>query len=161
MWGRLTVAERRARRTLLDLIVIVGGDPGLWALALRLEVSESRAAELLSALERKGFLVRDQRSDTITAAYPLSTHPTQHRVTLEGRGQQVYALCAIDALGVAPTFKDAVIARATCRHCGRPTCVHVEEEQVVGADPPDTVVWYSHPELLKSRAPALNLAEVH
>ena len=34
------------------------------------------------------------------AFYPFSGHPTPHRVRFDGR--EVYAMCAIDALGVAP-----------------------------------------------------------
>ena len=161
MWGRLTVAERRARRVLLWLILTEGRDPGLKAIASRLEVSESTAAKLLSALERKGFLVRDRHSTTITAAYPLSTRATPHRVMLIGGGQQGYGLCAIDALGVGPAFRDAAIITANCPHCGRSIAVHVEENQVVAVEPRGTVVWYSLPELLTKRAPTLNLAEAH
>lgn len=161
MWGRLTAAERRVRRALLGLILTEGRDPGLKAIASRLEVSESTAAKLLSALERKGFVVRDPHSTTITAAYPLSTRPTRHRVMLMGGGQLGYALCAIDALGVGQAFGDAVIARTNCPHCGRSIAVHVEEDRVVAVEPRGTVVWYSLPELLTKRAPTLNLAEAH
>ncbi len=161
MWGRLTANERRARRALLGLILATGRDPSLKALASRLEVSESVAAKLLSALERKGFLVRDERSNTIKAAYPLSTRPTQHQVMLTGKGERRYALCAIDALGVGPFFGAAVTANAKCPHCGRSIRVHVEEGQVVAVKPAGVVVWYTLSELLTKRVSKLNLAEAH
>jgi hypothetical protein len=161
MWGRLTARERQARRALLELILTTGRDPGLKALASRLNVSESEAAKLLSALERKGFLVRDQRSNRIKAAYPLSTRPTQHQVMLKDTGQRRYALCAIDALGVAPLFGGAVIANAKCPHCGRSIRVHVEDNQIMAVKPAGVVVWYTLSELLTKQEPNLNLAEAH
>ncbi len=161
MWGLLTSKERRARRTLLRLILTTGRQPGLKALASRLEASESTVAKLLSALERKGFLVRDHRSNKITAAYPLSTRPTQHQVMLKDQGQRRYALCAIDALGVGPLLGASVVARSQCPHCGRSIRVHVEGNQIAAVEPPGTVVWYGRPELLTKRRPNLNLAETH
>ena len=161
MWGQLTARERRARETLLGLILATGQDPGLKTLASRLEVSDRAAARLVAVLERKGFLVRDQRSNNITVAYPLSTRPTHHRVTLRGRGQRRYALCAIDALGVGPAFGAAVRAHSHCPQCGRAIRVDVTENQVVSVKPPSTLIWYSQPELLTERGPQVNLAEVH
>ncbi len=161
MWGRLTTTERRVRRNLLRLLLTTGRDPGLKVLASRLDVSESEAAKLLSALERKGFLVRDQRSNRIKAAYPLSTRPTQHQVMLKDTGQRRYALCAIDALGVASLFGGAVIANAKCPHCGRSIRVHVEDNQIMAVKPAGVVVWYTLSELLTKQQPNLNLAEAH
>ena len=161
MWGQLTANEGRARRALLGLILKTGRNPGLKALASRLRVSESAADKLLSALVRKGFLVRDQRSNKITAAYPLSTRPTQHRVMLKDTGQRRYALCAIDALGVGPLFDTAVFAHSECPHCGGSIRVHVEENQIVAVKPAGVVVWYTLSELLSKRASKLNLAEAH
>lgn len=161
MWGSLTTKERLTRRTLLRLMLTTGRGPSLKALASRLEVSESAAAKLLSALERKGFLVRDQRSNTITAAYPLSIRPTHYRLTLKERGRQRYAMCAIDALGVGPLFGVAVIVNATCPQCGRSIRIHVEENQIVAVKPIGAVVWDGLPDLLTKQESNLNLAKTH
>jgi len=161
MWGPLTASERRARKALLELILRTGRDPGLKALASRLEMSESAAAKLLSALERKGCLVRDQRSDTITAAYPLSLRPTHYRLTLKDKGRQRYAMCAIDALGVGPLFGVAVIVNAKCPHCGRSMCIYVDGTQIVAVKPVEIVVWDGLPERLTQQMPHLNLAKTY
>jgi hypothetical protein len=161
MWGSLTSQERLARRTLLELILTTGRGPSLKALASRLEISESAAAELLSALERKGCLVRDQRSNMINAAYPLSLRPTHYRLTLKDKGQQRYAMCAIDALGVGPLFGVAVIVNAACPHCGRSIRIQIEESQIVAVKPARVVVWDSLPDLLTKPEPSLNLAKTH
>ncbi|MBZ0170688.1 Alkylmercury lyase [Candidatus Methylomirabilis lanthanidiphila] len=161
MWGQLTANERRARKALLDLILTTGRGPSLKALASRLEVSESEAAELLSALERKGCLVRGQRSNMIKAAYPLSTRPTQHCVALNGTDQQCYALCAIDALGVAPLFGVPVTVSTACQQCGRPISIVLRPGGIVSCDPSTTAVYDSLPQPLTRRSVELNLAKVH
>ncbi|PWB81845.1 MAG: hypothetical protein C3F08_01085 [Candidatus Methylomirabilota bacterium] len=161
MWGPLTATERCARKALLELILRTGRDPGLKALASRLEVSEALADELLSALEQKGLLVRDQRSNQIAAAFPLSTRPTQHQIMLKGKGKPRYANCAIDALSVGPLFGAAVIVNATCPHCGRSIRIHVEENQIAAVEPPGAVVWDGLPGPLMKRAPKSDLAEAY
>ena len=80
---------------------------------------------------------------------------------LKDQGRRRYALCAIDALGVGPLLRTAVIAHSECLHCGRSIRVHVEGNQIAAAEPPGTVVWYGRPELLTKRESNLNLAEAH
>ena len=161
MWGRLPKKEGLARRALLALILREGRDPGLKAIASRLQVSESATAKLLAALERKGFLVRSKPSKRITAAYPLSTRPTRHRVTLNGEGPGGYALCAIDALGVGPAFRATAIAQSDCPHCGRSIRIRVEKNRIMAVEPPSTVVWYSRPGLLLKGESNVSLVETH
>ena len=71
-------------------------------------------AQTREALERLGLeaddvfgtlaredLVHLDREGEIRVAYPFSGHPTAHRVRLPS-GHEAYAMCAIDALGIAP-----------------------------------------------------------
>jgi hypothetical protein len=46
------------------------------------------------------------RRGAILVAYPFSGRATAHRVQLEGR--EVYAMCAIDALGIAPMLGERI-----------------------------------------------------
>lgn len=43
----------------------------------------------------------------IAVAYPFSGRPTAHRIRFPS-GHQAYAMCAIDALGVAPMFEEPI-----------------------------------------------------
>ena len=78
----------------------------------RIEVSA--AAEHLG-LEPDGALETLAREDLvhrgadgeIAVAYPFSGRPTSHRVRFPG-GHEVDAMCAIDALGIAPMFGEAI-----------------------------------------------------
>jgi hypothetical protein len=78
----------------------------------RLEVSAAAArigADAESALVRlaRNDLVHlDQRGE-ISVAYPFSGRPTAHKVRFPG-GHEAYAMCALDALGIAPMFGQSI-----------------------------------------------------
>lgn len=88
MWDSLTTKARLAPHTLLGLIPTTGRGPTLKTLTSRLEVSEPAAAKRLAVLERKGFLVRTQRSNAIKAIYPLSIRPSHYHLARKDEGQQ-------------------------------------------------------------------------
>jgi hypothetical protein len=64
------------------------------------------AEHALATLARED-LVHRGADDEITVAYPFSGRPTAHRVRFPG-GHEVEAMCAIDALGIAPMFGEPI-----------------------------------------------------
>ena len=66
--------------------------------ASRLEIEVEPA---LAALAREDLVHHDPATGEILVAYPFSGRPTTHRVRIDGR-EEVFAMCAIDALGIAP-----------------------------------------------------------
>jgi alkylmercury lyase len=82
----------------------------------------------------------------VTVAYPFSGQPTRQRVELDGF-PAVYAMCAIDALGIpAMTGRDGRIT-ATDPHDSAPVVVSVKAVQRAGGGqwrwtPADAVVVY-------------------
>jgi hypothetical protein len=158
MWGTLDAGERDARRALLYLLA-EGAIADASALAASLGCSASQGAHLLEALVAKGYVVRGG-VDGILAAYPLSVRPTRHRVTLEG-GRAVYALCAVDALGVSPLFGVDTVIETHCPHCERAIRLDVRSGDVQGAVPSTAVLWYSMADLLEKRIEGLDLSAEH
>lgn len=65
------------------------------AQALGIELGEA-----LADLERRDVLRLEPSGGAVAVAYPFSGTPTPHRVTLRGSGAPVFAMCAIDALGI-------------------------------------------------------------
>lgn len=59
------------------------------------------------------------RADEIDLAYPFSAGPTPFALHLTG-GRQRYAVCAIDALGIAPMLGEPVGIVSECHHCRMP-----------------------------------------
>ncbi|MGH3012248.1 MAG: alkylmercury lyase family protein [Gaiellaceae bacterium] len=60
------------------------------------------AEDALATLSREDLVHRGAEG-TIAVAYPFSGRPTAHRVRFPS-GHEIDALCAIDALGIAPMF---------------------------------------------------------
>jgi hypothetical protein len=64
------------------------------------------AEQGLKTLAREDLVHRGSDGE-ITVAYPFSGRPTAHRIRFPG-GHEVDAMCAIDALGIAPMFGEQV-----------------------------------------------------
>jgi Alkylmercury lyase len=56
--------------------------------------------DLLAELEQRDLIGRDPVTSEVVVAYPFSARETPHRVELIDDGTRVYAMCAIDALGI-------------------------------------------------------------
>ncbi len=59
------------------------------------------------------------RDGLVDIAYPFSASPTPFVVRVGG-GDERYACCAVDALGLAPMVGQRVEIRSRCHHCGTP-----------------------------------------
>ncbi|KAK5074558.1 hypothetical protein LTR70_010154 [Exophiala xenobiotica] len=106
--------------------------------------------EILCEMHKRDY-VRVDKSGSIIAAYPFSIRPTRHRVELEN-GVTVFAMCAIDALGIPPMANsDATIYSST--DSGIEVRVIFRQQQI-SWDPPETVV------LIGTETPAGAAADV-
>lgn len=115
-----------------------GGPPPSTWIAQRAAERHLDAAAALAELERCDLLRCDPARGAIVVAYPFSGVPTAHRVAIAG-AQQVYAMCAIDALGIPFMLgRDAVIT-STDPWSGDAVRVMVRGGQARW-DPPDAVV---------------------
>jgi hypothetical protein len=103
--ARLTEAGRELYFWILRRFATDGrpssGD--LRAAAERLGLDTEDALETLSRQD----LVHRGRDGEISVAYPFSGRPSAHRVRFPS-GHEVDAMCAIDALGIAPMFGEAI-----------------------------------------------------
>jgi hypothetical protein len=77
--------------------------------------AETRAAAEQFGLDVEGALERFAREDLVQVdrkgeigvAYPFAGRPTAHHVRFQS-GHEAYAMCAIDALGIAPMFDEPI-----------------------------------------------------
>jgi hypothetical protein len=90
-------AARALHREVLGTFAATGLAPDREELGAR--VLDWQLAPLLTELHEGDVIRLDDRGE-IRAAYPFSAVPTPHRVAIDG-GPTVYAMCAIDALGIA------------------------------------------------------------
>jgi len=110
--GRETAVSRRVLQLFVDrggpipLEEIVAGFP---------DVSPESTRQALLKLDDDD-LIRMQAGH-VDLAYPFSALPTPWVVRLPG-GQERFACCAVDALGIAPMLGLPVGIRSRCHHCG-------------------------------------------
>ena len=95
----LSDPERALHRRILRAFARGAAPGGLqfddWARELGLDPAQANAALALHDLVH-----RETQTGTVTVAYPFSATSTRHRVRLRS-GVEVFAMCAIDALGIA------------------------------------------------------------
>lgn len=127
-------------QAILHHFIKTGQAPTAAALTMILACSPVEVETMLAELAAK-CLYRDPVGGEILAAYPFSARPTPHRLHLLN-GQEVYALCAIDALGVSAMLDQPVTIRSSCAHCGLPVSLEVQGERVVTIQPSSVVIWY-------------------
>ena len=81
--------------------------------------------ETLVALDEDDLI--QVREGQVDMAYPFSAIPTPFVAWLAD-GQERYACCAIDALGIAPMLGQHVRIRSQCHHCRTSLEVSVDPE---------------------------------
>jgi hypothetical protein len=114
-WRARTVprdpAERAVHQAVLQSFAATGRPPARAALARAAEAHGATAEAVLASLHNAD-VIRLDPARQVRVAYPFSAVPTRHRVQLAG-GVEVWAMCAIDALGMpAMLGVDAVITSA-------------------------------------------------
>jgi Alkylmercury lyase len=96
------------------------------------------AEAALETLERED-LVHRGADGAITVAYPFSGRPTAHRVRFP-TGHEVDAMCAIDALGIAPMFGQRIDVESRDPVSGEQVRAWVTPDGAAGWSPESAVV---------------------
>lgn len=78
----------------------------------------------LELLAREDLVHHDSTTGEILVAYPFSGRPTAHRVRINGR--DVFAMCAIDALGMAPMLGEPIAIASRDPHTGEEIRIELE-----------------------------------
>jgi Alkylmercury lyase len=123
--GRIAPAERGLRavhQAVLRSFVRTGTAPGMPSLAKHAVPFE--VSQVLAELADGDFLYLDDAGQ-ITAAYPFSAVPTRHRVQISGEAA-VFAMCAIDALGISAMTGRPVVIESADPSTGEPVTVEVD-----------------------------------
>jgi hypothetical protein len=123
--GRVAPAERGLRavhQAVLRSFVQTGVAPGMPSLTKHAAPFE--VSQVLAELADGDFVCLDQAGQ-ITAAYPFSALPTRHRVRISGAAA-VFAMCAIDGLGVSAMAGLPVVIESADPSTGEPVTVRVD-----------------------------------
>jgi Alkylmercury lyase len=138
--GRVAPGERGLRavhQAVLRSFVQAGAGPGISGLAAH--VAPSGVADVLAELADGDFVCLD-RAGQVSVAYPFSVPPTAHRVQIAGHAT-VFAMCAIDALGVSAMTGLPVVIESADPSTAEPVIVEVDGD--TSAWDPATAVVYA------------------
>jgi len=128
-WSGLTPDTQELHHQILRAYMETGHPPKIATLNLT----------LIRDLEDRDFVVVGDGG--IRAAYPFSTSPTAHLVEISG--QEIAAVCAIDALGTAAMVASPVQVQSQCPVCDATIQVSVDATGLGLSDAthPDARVW--------------------
>jgi Alkylmercury lyase len=133
----VTPAARAVHKAILRSFATTGRAPDRATLA---EVAPGgREPEVLLRELHDRDVVRFDEQGRIHAAYPFSAVPTAHRVTIAD-GPTVFAMCAIDALGIADMLGKDVTITSTDPATGEPIGLTVHGGQATWE--PETAVVF-------------------
>lgn len=106
--------------------------PSAAAIAEQLGVETQAVLDAFHRLQAQRLLVLEEDEASIRMAPPFSGVPTQHVV--EAAGQQYYANCAWDALGIAATLQTPAVVHSRCAGSGEPLHLHVDQNGPEASD---------------------------
>jgi Alkylmercury lyase len=135
-WDDLPAAHRRLHRAILHGYLQTGKAPGRVELA---GVFGDATGAILEDLVMRDLIVLE--SGEIIGAYPFTSRLSRHMVEIGG--QEIAAMCAIDALGAgAMAGRDAKV-RADCAECGALIRVAITAEglEIARVTPEGVMIW--------------------
>lgn len=118
---RLSQALKALHREVIKSLVTRGRPPNRAEVAALVGESEVDAA--IARLGTDDLVVLSEDRREIVGAYPVTTEPTPHQ--LEVNGQTIHAMCALDAVSVAPMYEIPVEIHSRCRVSGE--MVHIKQ----------------------------------
>lgn len=143
-FGRtLSKDENSVKRFILTQTPVLGQIPSIDEIRKEFnEFQKEKVDAILSKLDQVDAIHLDNDNATIVAAYPFSGSETSHQVSLKKKGfKRVYAMCAIDVLGVSFMFDCDVSVESSCFYCGDRIEIEVKDNEIVILNPRSTVVW--------------------
>ena len=123
-------------RAVIAFLVTRGRPPDRSEVAARVGTRQVDTALALLGNDDLIVLSADRRN--ILGAYPVTSEITPH--ALEVNGHWIHAMCALDALAVAPLFGCVVDVRSRCRMTGEAIVVRQRGERILEAQPATTRV---------------------
>lgn len=138
----LTKKERELYRWILTSFA-AGRPPSLADLSEQTAHLQLDRDQALERLEGTDLICRDSDSGAVSVAYPFSALPTLHTLDLDG--VQGYAMCAVDALGVAYMLGQPVTVTSRDPQTGDEVRVRVDPDPgTVDATPSQAVALAGH-----------------
>jgi len=136
----LTAEQKEVIKYIFESILNSGKAPTIKEMEASLKRSDKDIISTLNELERNDLILRKTGTQDITSIYPFSLVPTQHQVVLED-GRKLFAMCAVDSLGMPVMFKRDVKILSRCERCKTPIKLVIKNEEIESVSLPDILIW--------------------
>lgn len=133
--AKLSDSYRQTHRAILYSLVKQGR--ALTRAELAAQLGSDAVEDFLQHVAMVDLVVLDAQAKTIAGAYPLTTEKTPHAI--EVNGQHLFAMCALDAVAVAPLFAAEVVINSRCHVTRTPLRIHMRESTILLATPVPTI----------------------
>lgn len=130
--------QKHLRLAVLDGMLAAGGPVRAADVAAAAGIEPEHAEELAAQMARNNVLVLGDDGE-VRFAYPVSGLATPHQVTLAD-GRTFSAMCVIDAMGSAYTFRSDAYIASKCHRCGAEVRIEMRDGEVASVEPPDARV---------------------
>lgn len=143
-YRNLNQIQKNIRVSIMDMIIEkerpVSLDESVVFLEDKLNLKKEYIKETLKLFIDKNIMVVDD-DGYINFIYPVSAHPTMHRVTLEDK-REFNAMCAIDAMGWRCTFNQDIDIKSRCYVTGNEINISIKDGKVTSLNNPDLRVLH-------------------
>jgi len=96
-------------------------------------VGEPHVAAALQKLGALDLIVLNSDATVVLGAYPVTTEVTPHRLSIATHS--IGAMCALDAVSVAPMFSIRVGIASRCRVSGEPVDIQMHDRDLLAVHP--------------------------
>ena len=132
---QLPAALKAAHQNVLYSMAKSGRPPSLEELAQQLGIENIAAA--LQRLGSDDLVVLDAEGNHPLGAYPITVEQTPHKISINGH--TIYAMCALDAVSVAPMFETKVQIDSSCHVSNTPISIRMQGSDILEALPSEQV----------------------
>lgn len=125
----LSLQEDALRKAILRAFANDGHAPSVQNLAHALRLPLASVLAACRTLARHDLIVWKGHEARIVSAYSFSGLPTTHQVLMESQ-TTLYAMCAVDALGIPCVLDQGARIRSACFFCHTPVRVDVQDGRI-------------------------------
>jgi hypothetical protein len=140
----LSEKEDEVRRFILTQTPILGEIPSIDKIIKSFkQISKEEMNIILERLDQMDYIHINSQKNAIDSSYPFSGTETSHIVTIKKEGyKKIYAMCAVDALGICFMLDCDVSIVSKCYHCNDKVGIEIKNNEIVFLKPIDLVVWF-------------------
>ena len=133
--NRLPPELKTVHQNILMSLASQGRPPSLNDLKSVASVGNIEAG--LQRLGKDDLVVLDAEGQSPVGAYPITIEETPHRITVNGN--TIHAMCALDAVSVAPMFQAEVRVESSCQVTKTPIKILMLGSNIIEVEPNEDV----------------------